>query len=258
MFAQERHNAIVKFVRERRRLTFSELQEQIQVSAATLRRDLTELESAGAILRVHGGVLDPGYVRAEVSFDERLQRNSQAKKAIARVAASLVPAGSTVIIDAGSTCLETAKALLGRTDLRIITHSVAVLGISLHAEASVVSLGGELRKVSGALVGGTALGSLGILRADVAFLSASGLLAEEGLFTTELSEAEIKRAIISRAGRKILLADSTKWQNPSTVRFAEWVDFDDWVTDRVLESDQAARLSDLGVAIHSAEPVLLS
>lgn len=250
MFAQERHNAIVRFVRERRRLTFSELQEQVNVSAATLRRDLTELESAGAIIRVHGGVLDPGYVRAEVSFDERILRNSHAKKAIARKAASLVPAGSTVIIDAGSTCLETAKTLLGRADVRIITHSVAVLAAAMHAEASVVSLGGELRKVSGALVGGTTLGSLEVLRVNVAFLSASGLLADEGCFTTELSEAEIKKNILSRATRKILLADSTKWQNPSTVRFAGWEDFDDWVTDLSPSSAELKRFRDSGVEVH--------
>lgn len=251
MFAQERHNAIVRFVRERRRLTFSELQEEIKVSAATLRRDLTELESAGAILRVHGGVLDPAYVRAEVSFDERLLRNSHAKKSIAYRAAALVPSGSTVLVDAGSTCLETAKALLSRTDLRIITHSVAVLSMAMHAEASVVSLGGELRKVSGALVGGTTLGSLEILRADIAFLSASGLLVEEGCFTTELSEADIKKAILSRASRKILLADSTKWQNPSTVRFAAWTDFNDWVTDATLDAADIKRLKSHGIQIHT-------
>jgi DeoR family transcriptional regulator, fructose operon transcriptional repressor len=252
MFAQERHNAIVRLVRERRRLTFAELQEQIQVSAATLRRDLTELESAGAILRVHGGVLDPGYVRADVSFEERLLRNSQAKKSIARQAAALVPTGSIVIIDAGSTCLETAKALLGRSDVRILTHSVAVLSAAMHAEASVVSLGGELRKVSGALVGGTSLGSLEVLHADIAFLSASGLLAEEGCFTTELSEAEIKRAILKRASRKILLADVTKWQNPSTVRFAAWEDFNDWVTDAAPSTAEIKKLKGRGIAIHAS------
>jgi hypothetical protein len=76
MFAQERHNSIRKIVREKQRLSFAELQNLFRVSPATLRRDLSELEREGDLIRVHGGVLDPLYARAEISFDERSKTES--------------------------------------------------------------------------------------------------------------------------------------------------------------------------------------
>jgi DeoR family fructose operon transcriptional repressor len=249
MFAQERHNAIRKIVKEHRRLNFAQLHKLIKVSPATLRRDLADLEKSGDVLRVHGGVLDPAYVRSEVSFDEKVLRNSPAKKAIAAKAVSLVPAGSVVFVDAGSTCLEAGRILVGRKDLTIVTHSVALIGLSLHGEARLLCPGGELRRVSGALVGSAALASLALLRTDVALIGASGL-TPEGCSTTELSEAEMKRTILRGARRKILLADSTKWPQASTVLYSDWNGIDDWVTDRV--PDGARSLRRTGVTVHAS------
>ena len=252
MFTPERHNAIKRIVREQRRVRFATLQRLIKVSPATLRRDLAELEQSGTVIRVHGGVLDPVYVRTEVPFDERVVRNGRAKKAMALVAAQLVPAGATVLVDAGTTCLEVGKILLTRRDVRLVTHSVALLQFAIRGEAPVICLGGELRKVSGALTGAASLGALNSIHADIAFLGASGLDWQGGCSTTELTEAEMKKALITRATRKILLADSAKWQNPSTVRFAGWEDFDDWVTDKMPDHDQIKQLRNSKLKIHSA------
>ncbi len=231
-------------------MSFAELQEHIKVSPATLRRDLAELELSGDVIRVHGGILDPTYARAEVSFDERLVRNRSAKTIIAATASKLVPSGATVLVDAGSTCLEAGKALLGRKDVRIITHSVALLEAAFRGEASVICLGGELRKVSGALTGGAALGALEAIHADIAFIGASGIDPDWGCATTELSEAEMKRAILLRATRKILLADVSKWGQPSTIRFAEWKAFDEWVVDAAPPRGEMKQVKECGIKLH--------
>jgi DeoR/GlpR family transcriptional regulator of sugar metabolism len=252
MFAQERLNSIKRIVRKYRRMTFAELQQHIEVSPATLRRDLSDLEQSGDVIRVHGGILDPAYVRSEVSFDERLVRNRSAKSAIASAASKLVPAGATVLIDAGSTCLEAGKALLGRKDVRLITHSVALLEAAFRGEAGVLCLGGELRKVSGALTGGPALGALKSIHADIAFIGASGLDPEAGCSTTDLSETEMKRAFLARATRKVLLADLTKWRNPSTVLFAGWNEFDDWIVDKFPPRTELKVIRESGIKIHQA------
>jgi DeoR/GlpR family transcriptional regulator of sugar metabolism len=250
MFAHERLNLIKKIVRQHQRLNFARLEKLVKVSPATLRRDLSELEKTGEVIRVHGGVLDPGYVRAEIPFEERVIRHRAAKKAIAAAAALLVPPGASVLIDAGSTCLEAGRALLGRKDVRIITHSVALLEAAFRGEASVLCLGGELRKVSGALTGGAALGALDSIHADIALVGASGLDPDGGCSTTELSEAEMKRAILGRSSRKILLADQTKWANPSSIRFAKWNEFNDWITDQAPARTRPLR--DAGLKIHVA------
>ncbi len=252
MFSPERQNAIKRIVRKHRRIHFAALERLVKVSPATLRRDLADLEQRGEVIRVHGGVLDPAYVRAEVSFDERIVRNGVAKKAMAIVAADLVPPGATVLVDAGTTCLEAGKILLARSDVRLMTHSVALLQAGMQGNAAVLCIGGELRKVSGALTGAAALDALKLIHADVALVGASGLDLDNGCSTTELSEAEMKRALIARAERKILLADMAKWENPSTIQFARWDDFNDWVTDKLPERKNVKWLQSLGLKIHTS------
>jgi DeoR/GlpR family transcriptional regulator of sugar metabolism len=249
MFAQERHNSIRKIVREKQRLSFAELQNLFRVSPATLRRDLSELERAGDLIRVHGGVLDPLYARAEISFDERQQRHNTEKKSIARKANELIPGGSSVFVDAGSTCLEAGKLLMRRADIRLITHSVALVAACSHAEASIICIGGELRKVSGALVGGPALNAFANLQFDFALIGATGLNSE-GCWTTEFTETEIKKNIITRAKRRIVLADQSKWQAPSTVLFSTWDHINDCIVD--LLPTEATLAIQKSVAIHQS------
>ena len=252
MFAQERLKAISKVVRERSRMTFAELQAVIPASPATIRMDLGELEKSGELIRVHGGVMDIRYARSATTFGEPRLGNVSAKRAIAALAATLIPCGASVLIDAGSTCLEAGKALFGRKDVCIITHSVALMEAGRQGDAELVCIGGELRKTSGTLTGGHALGILTTIRADFAFIGASGLDAEEGCSSTQLFEAEMKRAILSRAKRKILLADDTKWERPSVIRFAEWSELDDWITDKPRTPKEIEKLKSFGLSLHIA------
>lgn len=232
MFAMERQARIVRLVREKKRLDFQELQKAIGASPATLRRDLGELEKSGAIIRVHGGLLDPAHVRSEPTVAEKASRHRSAKRSIAARAVEEVADGMTVFVDAGSTCHEAALLLLRRPRVRIVTHSVTVLSSALAGcEAEVLCPGGTLRVLSGALVAGDALEGLNRLRADVAFLGASGLDAE-GCTTTEILEAGVKRTMIHRSARRILLADRSKWNAPSAVLFASWSDWNLWITNR--------------------------
>lgn len=247
MFAQERHNSIRKVVRERQRLSFAELQKLFSISPATLRRDLSELENSGDLIRVHGGVLDPLYARAEISFDERQQRQKVEKQSIASIANELIPEGSSVFVDAGSTCLEAGKLLMRRADIRLITHSIALVASCSHAEASLICIGGELRKVSGALVGGAAINAFANLQFDFALIGATGLNSE-GFWTTEFTESEVKKNIIIRARRRIVLADQSKWQARGTVLFSAWESISDWVVDQLPKD--AAQAIPKSVCVH--------
>ena len=101
-----------------------------------------------------------------------------------------------------------------------------------HAEASIICIGGELRKVSGALVGGPALNAFARLQFDIALIGATGLNSE-GCWTMEFTETEIKKNIITRAKRRIVLADQSKWDASGTVLFSSWDDINDWVLDRL-------------------------
>ena len=60
------------------------------------------------------------------------------------------------------------------------------------------------------------------------------------------------KAILARAKRKILLADASKWERPSIVRFAESNEVDDWITDKSRTAEETKRLKSFGLNVHTA------
>ena len=254
MLAQERFEAIAALVSRRQKLSLQELQGALGVSPATLRRDLTELETQGKIVRVHGAVVHPGYFRGEPSFAQKRRSAAGVKRAIAKVAADLVPPKATVWVDAGTTCLEVGTLLLARRDLTIWTHSIPLAARALESGegAKVVMVGGEVRVLSGAAVGALGLSWLEKVRADWCFLGASGL-SFEGASTTEVSEANMKSAILARCQTKVLLCDARKWENPVALTFAAWKEFDFWVTNADFDPKAAQKIEKQGPHVVRAE-----
>jgi len=235
MFVHDRHRAILERLARRPRWAFSQLQREMRVSRSTLRRDLLELEEDGHIVRVHGGVVHRDFLKGEPTFDRRGKENVDAKRAIGVAAAAMIQPNEAVYIDAGTTGVEVARAAMLRPDVKIFTHSLRIgaEAASSDAAASVTLVGGEVRNVSQAVVGGLALQWMQHLSFDTAFIAASGVSAI-GLMTTELSEAAMKQAIIARSRRVVLVADSAKWDHAAPVEFSTWNNVHTWVTDAAL------------------------
>ena len=227
MIAPERLARLLEIVAARQKVSVADLQGETGVSPATLRRDLTALEAAGKIVRVHGAVVHPAFFRGEASFAQKKRENIGAKRAMARAAAELVPPKTSVFVDGGSSCLEVGILLLARRDLTIFTPSIPLAARAHEAaeSAKIVVLGGEVRAVSGATTGALALSWLQNLRADCAILGASAL-DQNGAWTTEIGEAATKSAMIARAKTRILVADTRKWNCNASTRFAAWSDFE--------------------------------
>jgi DeoR family fructose operon transcriptional repressor len=230
MFARERHKKILEVLARSGRVELATLCRDFASSPATMRRDLALLEQSGALVRTHGGAVLPGGVGAELSLDDKQRRFSAEKRAIARRVADDLPKAGVILLDSGTTCLEVARLLRQKSDLTIVTNSIPVLADYRGASARLISLGGELRAMSGALVGATAMRWLQNLRVDTAILGASGL-DEGGASTTEISELDVKRAMMDRAHRSWLVSDSSKWGHPAGFAFARWNSFERFYTD---------------------------
>lgn len=211
-----------------------------------MRRDLQLLEELGLVVRVHGGVLHPRSVLGEATFETRDTVAREQKKAIADAVADLVPANAVLFIDGGTTCLEAARRLVGRRDLTIYTNSLPVAALGAGTGARVACIGGEVKAVSRALVGALALEWLDNIRFDAGLFGASGLSDREGASTTAADEAAVKMKAIERTREPVLLADSTKWEVPCTVRFAPWSGFHTVVSDRGLPKAARARIAEAG------------
>ena len=246
----ERQRQILDLLEEKPQRTVSELQDALKVSRATMRRDIIDLEEMGEVVRLHGRVALPNYLRGESTVFGRGKVAVKEKMEIANRAVELLQPNTTIYIDAGSTCLGFGKLASLRSDLQIFTNNVRLLLEAGMNAAAMTAIGGKFRPASEALIGGLANDWLRQLRFDMAFLGASGLDMLGGASTTDVVEGDVKAFVASRSAKVYLLADSDKWESPAAVTFSTWDRFDGWITDSGLSAQ------DRKLAIKKGLPLL--
>lgn len=239
----ERHRAITRLLVERGRVTLREIAQRFGISHATARRDAAALAGSGRAARAHGGLLPADFFRSEPHFRAKADRQMGVKTRIARKAADLLPHEGNVFVDAGTTCLEVGRLLIERRDLHIFTNSIPLLVHASESLATLTALGGDARKISLALTGALAQSWLDHLQFDSAVIGASGLDLASGTYTTELQEAAVKAEVLRRSKVRVLVADSEKWNRPTTVLFAPWKAFTLFVTNQQLPREARLKLA---------------
>ena len=249
MYAEERQKAMADLVVRRGRMSVLDLAEEYQVTTETVRRDLSLLERAGVLRRVHGGAV-PASALMETVLADRDEENSEVKERIAKAALEQGHRISSMIIDAGSSTARLAGMLPRDRSISVYTHAVpvafrigAIPNIELHM------LPGRVRPVTQAAVGAQTVAALAQVRVDIAFNGTNGLSLTHGLSTPDSDEAEVKRALIQSARRTVLLADASKFDREFTVRFAELSDVDVIVTDPSAPPRMIAELERHGIEV---------
>jgi DeoR/GlpR family transcriptional regulator of sugar metabolism len=237
MLAHQRQEVILDAVRTHGGVRVADLVERLGVSEMTVRRDIGELSRRGLVARVHGGAAAVGRSSEEPGFAAKSSLHPDAKRAIARAAADLVPDGASVALSAGTTTAEVARELRDVSDLTVVTNSPRVADL-LHDPADhsrTVVLSGGTRTPSDALVGPVARAGLRGLHVDLLFLGVHGLDAEAGLSTPNLSEADTNRALMECAAQVVVVADASKWGVVGLTSFADLGSVDVLVTDAALD-----------------------
>lgn len=250
MLTEQRRRSILRLLADQNTVRLEEICARFGVSAATARRDAEAIARSALAHRTRGGLLALDAAMTEPTYSRKAAAAAGTKSRIGQRVAELLPEDGSIFIDGGSTCLEVARAVLDRPQLRIYTNSVTLLQLAAEGRANVYSIGGEVRSVSLALVGAFALSWLERLRFDAAVIGASGLDAEQGATTTEIAEAAIKAEALKRSRLRILVAHSEKWSKSAALRFSPWSAFHHLVTDRAPPRSAVAPLAAAGVEIH--------
>ncbi|SFF27885.1 transcriptional regulator, DeoR family [Paenibacillus algorifonticola] len=251
IFGEERKNLILALVEEQKRVDLQALCEKFQVSESTIRRDLREMEEAGLLKRTHGGAISIRSVNFEPSFSEREITSTEQKKAIAAKAVQWISNGDTILLDSGTTTFYLMQQLTAFTKLTVVTNSLMLpQDLELPPGIDVIVLGGAYRPGVLSLVGPITERSLDFIKVDKAFMATNGMDLEEGLSTPNVVEGDIKRKMIKRADRIILLSDSSKVNQVSFSRFADWSDIDVCITDSAMPEEFARKLEERGVEVY--------
>lgn len=215
MFAYERQEEILTFLREHGKAEVTELVNLLGVTEMTVRRDLTILKDKNVIYRTHGGALykEPQILWQFSTLHERLEKNIEEKNRIAQyVSKELVQNRDTLFMDAGSTTIAVAKYLAKeKLGLLLVTNSDAIGNTLLNEKHKVILTGGVMELGVNALTGPLTESVIRSFHVEKAIIGTSSIQPTEGLFSTNPFESEVKHLMIENSKSTIVVADSTKF-----------------------------------------------
>jgi DeoR/GlpR family transcriptional regulator of sugar metabolism len=247
--APERWESLRALIRERGVIRVEDLCRELGVSPATVRRDLDQLEGNGAIRRVHGGAVSVESRLEEPLFDDKTSIAAREKRRIAEAALAFIEPDDTIYLDGGSTVLELARLLRERTNLTVVTNSLRAAHELAGRGPRLMLIGGELRRLSQTLVGPLTRLMLSELHLDKAFMGTIGFALEQGLTTTDPSEAFTKEIVMGQARQVLVLADSAKAGKVSFAHAGGWNKVHVLITDKELEKEFAKQLAKMEIKL---------
>src|SRR5690606_34012925 len=235
MHERERHKVILSAVQARPVATVGELVDLTDTSEATIRRDIAALHVQGKLRRVRGGAeaLNPptqaGLVGRPFSVNESI--NAHLKRAIAKAAVDLCEDGDSIIINGGTTTYQMVFHLIARR-MQVLTNSFPIASHLLaHSKNSVVVPGGTIYREQNIILSPFESDVTRHLYAKRLFLGAQGL-GRHGLTEADPLLIQAEMQLIGQADELVVLADSTKFRQRSSLILCPLERISTIITDR--------------------------
>ncbi|MFE6688497.1 DeoR/GlpR family DNA-binding transcription regulator [Streptomyces sp. NPDC057743] len=263
MKRHERMNALLELLGDRGRVDVEEAATELEVSAATMRRDMDALAEQQLLVRTRGGA-----VLSSVAYDLPIRykhgHRSAEKEAVAKAAARLVERGDVVGLSGGTTTTAIARVLATRADfaesdpqpqLTIVTNSLNIANeLAVRPQIKIVLTGGVAHSRSYELVGPFSELVLQQISIDIAFIGANGVDPAMGATVHDEAEARINRLMAERARRAVVVADSSKIGQRCFARVGDADVFDTLITDGAVAEETRREFTERGVKVMAARP----
>jgi len=247
----ERLSAILAELSEDGGVEGAMLATRFEVSAATIRRDLELLESQRLLARTHGGAVPMGVVY-ELPLRYKGARHHDEKRRIAEAAADLITDGMAIGLTGGTTCTEVAREIVEHEHLTVVTNALNIASeLAVRPNLKLVVTGGTARPESYELVGPLAEQSLAGLHLDLVVIGVDGIDAIAGCTTHHEVEAHTDLALIRRADRVVVVADSSKIGRSAFARICDIGSVHQLITDREVDARALRALRDAGLAVET-------
>lgn len=259
LFIYDRWNRLVELLRPNSVTSVEQLAENLSVSAATIRRDLSDLDAAGRLKRVRGGAVAAvkapvsaysplGALEGQIGYDDARKHNRPAKQAIGQKAADLLEDGDAIIIDGGSTTLELAHAIQVK-NLTVLTTSILIMNALLpRPDLRILIAGGEIFHEQGVVLNPYGNGIVSKYSATKIFIGAQAI-SSRGLMQTDPLLVHNEQELIERADQVIVLADSSKFGARASLSVCGLDRIDTIITDQGIPASARKMLEEFDVKV---------
>lgn len=251
MLSMERQQKIIELLRAQKYISVNELSEKINVSVATVRRDLTRLENDGVLIRTHGGATLSDRSRSEISFEKRMSVNTEEKKMIAKKAVEFVQEEDIIILDAGTTTFFIAKEIINtKMNVTIITNSLMIAKETAnYPDFNLVFIGGKFDWKNMATIGSSAIKFVSELSVDKAFIGANGFDPIHGAMSFGEDNAVLNRIMANAARHVFIVADHSKIGKSAFFTSVPIEKIDTLITSGLVDYDTVKMLKNKNVKV---------
>ncbi|NIH87594.1 DeoR family transcriptional regulator [Amycolatopsis granulosa] len=258
MDRHERLDTLLEIIGQQGRIEVEQAAEKLNVSPATVRRDLDHLASRQLLTRTRGGAV-AGNVAYDLPGRHRGARHTGENRRIAEAAARLVNRGMVIGFNGGTTTTEVSRAIAARPEfndrgsspvLTVVTNAVNIAHeLAVRQSIRLVSTGGVARPQSFELTGHLAGMVLEEVSLDLTFLGVDAVDPLRGAYSHHEAEAAIDKLLAHRAKRVVVVAASSKLGGYAFARICSTLDIDLLITDSGAEPDLVSAFELEGVRV---------
>ncbi len=245
MHESERHRLILSSVQDRPVVTVPDLVNLTGVSEATIRRDIATLHMQNKLRRVRGGaeaITPPQFVGlAGRTFAVNETMGIKQKQAIARAAVELCADGDPIIINGGTTTFQMVHPLASKR-MQIFTNSFPIAEHLLkHSKNTIMLSGGAIYREQNIILSPFDNDVTRNFYAKRMFMGAQGL-GPLGLMEADPLLIQAEQKLIGQADELVVLVDSSKFENRSSLVLCPLERIDTVITDEGISDKAAAML----------------
>lgn len=246
----ERRKYILDNIREQGFVNVADLASHLDVTQATIRKDLNFLESQGVLYRAYGSAIVASDPVMDVNLNTKRLFHFNEKQAIAAKAAELIEANDSIFISAGSTMAVFAEKVKPKGRLNVVTPSVNVsMLLGDIPGVTVMQLGGILYGNSMCVTGGDALEQIKHLQCSKLFFGVDGADPDLGFSCATPEESILTYKMIESSSSVIVLADSSKIGFAGFGHICKADEIDILITDRGISEEKVRGFEAKGVKV---------
>lgn len=220
MLERERHHLILKLIEERSIVSVGDLLDLLGASEATIRRDINTLAERGEVRRIRGGAeaVRPRLQAHLVGMPFSLSQDIRVpqKRAIARVAASLISPGESIIINGGTTTFALVEFLVDQ-ELDVLTNSFPIAAKLLATSRNRITLpGGTIFREQNIVLSPFSHDTIENFWGNKLFTGCYGI-NRFGIMEADPLIVQAQTKLLQRTEEVVVMADSSKLRQKSSM-----------------------------------------